>query len=455
MTNWFTVFRYELRQQVRRKAYLFMTFGVPLLIVAGVFGYQAFQDMNEDEADEAASPISEANEESKIIGLVDETPEGLFPGPLDYEPVDCALSEQDYSVLNITDRYNTTLAALIQRISSPYCLRDNIVPFATQNGGKQALEDGDIDVLYVIEPDYVETGQASLYFRGFSFDLTNSEQVAEDFVLRSLLNDLPSLSYVQLYLRLRDPAIVTQHKLTAVGIAEEDSSDSDFIMVYAFGLALMLSTFWSGGYLMQSVVAEKESRIIEIVLSSVRPVWLLLGKILAMGALALLQIGMLIGAFVIVAGQLGDISAALQNVEIEPATVILVLLYFLLGYLFSGSLMAAIGALSTSMREAQNFVVVVTLPSVIPFFFLTLFAENPDGTLPVILSMIPITSPLSMVMRASVSDVPLGEVGLSVALLMLGVVFAVWFSGRLFRVNTLLMGNMPRLRDIPHLLRKA
>jgi ABC-2 type transport system permease protein len=78
--------------------------------------------------------------------------------------------------------------------------------------------------------------------------------------------------------------------------------------------------------------------------------------------------------------------------------------------------------------------------------------EEPDSTLMIVLSMFPVTSPLSMVMRTSVSDVPVVEIMLSLGLLVLGVVFAVWLSGRLFRVNTLLMGNTPKLKEIPRLL---
>jgi ABC-2 type transport system permease protein len=128
-------------------------------------------------------------------------------------------------------------------------------------------------------------------------------------------------------------------------------------------------------------------------------------------------------------------------------------IYFVLGVLLFGGLMACIAALSTTLRESQNFIVVITLPAMIPFFFLTIFAEEPNSTLAATLSMVPITAPLSMVMRTAVADVPLGEIALSIILLLLAVAFVIWLSGRFFRVNTLLMGKMPRLRDLPKLLR--
>jgi ABC-2 type transport system permease protein len=216
---------------------------------------------------------------------------------------------------------------------------------------------------------------------------------------------------------------------------------------------MMLSVFWGGGYLMQSVVQEKESRIIEIILSSVRPTPLLLGKILAMGLLSLLQVATLAGTFILIVSQAGNLSAAVGNVHIGAGTVVVLVVYFLLGFLLFGSLMAAIGALTTSVRESQNLVAVVTLPAAIPYFFLAIFTEEPNGPLAVILSLFPLTAPLSMVMRVSAATVPVFQLVLGVVLLALAVAFAIWLAGRVFRVNVLLMGNMPKLRDIPRLIR--
>ena len=130
-------------------------------------------------------------------------------------------------------------------------------------------------------------------------------------------------------------------------------------------------------------------------------------------------------------------------------------MYFVLGFLLFGSLMAAIGALVNNSRESQNYVTFVTLPAVVPFFFISIFAEEPNSTLAVIFSLIPLTAPLSMSMRVSVTDVPLPQLAASLALLVVAVILAVWLAARLFRVNMLMTGNIPKLRDIPKLLLKA
>jgi ABC-2 type transport system permease protein len=134
-------------------------------------------------------------------------------------------------------------------------------------------------------------------------------------------------------------------------------------------------------------------------------------------------------------------------------TLVVFAVYFVLGFLLFGSLMAGIGALSTTVRDSQNLVTIVTLPAAVPFFFLTVFVEEPNGRLAVALSLFPLTGPLSMVMRIAVTDVPLVQIALGLVLQVLAVIFAIWLAGRLFRVNTLLMGNMPKLRDLPRLVR--
>jgi ABC-2 type transport system permease protein len=452
MTHWFEVFRYEARQQLRRKAYLFITFGVPIIALVIFFGYQAYRDMTRDEDPDSAS-VAEVNQGSKVIGYVDETSDGLFPSPASYAQVACDVSAEELAALGPDPVRDEAHSQIIKRISSPYCLRELIVGYDTLAAGQDALEAEAIEALYVIPPDFVETGAVSVYFRALSFETQGTEGLMRDFLLRSLLVSVDAPDYEALYLRLRSPALIVDHRLTETGDAQKSSFDQDFLLVYAFGLLMMLSVFWGGGYLMQSVVQEKESRIIEIMLSSVRPTALLLGKILAMGLLSLFQVGMLVGTFVFIAAQASNLVESLGDITVGAGTLVFFAVYFVLGFLLFGSLMAAIGALSTSVRDSQNLVTIVTLPAAVPFFFLPLFVQDPHSTLVVALSLFPLTGPLSMIMRVAITDVPLIQLAAGLVIQTLAVAGAIWLSGRLFRVNTLLMGKMPRLRDLPRLVR--
>ncbi|MBI5958418.1 MAG: ABC transporter permease, partial [Chloroflexi bacterium] len=448
--RWIQVFRYELRQQFRSKAYLFVTFGLPLIALLAFYGYQLYEDQTQSKDDKPVDAVSATQEsvqssDNDPVGYVDETAEGLFPAPDSYPELNCSVSDDEAAEVG-QGGAAAMQSALIKRISSPYCLNKMIYPYASRAEGEKALDDGTISVLYVIRPDYAETGHVDAYMEAFNIEGAESQSVVEDFILRSLLYTVEPQDYEALYLRLREPAFVAEHKITDSGAAQQENEGQNFILVYGFGLTMMLGIFWGGGYLMQSVVQEKESRIIEIVLSSVQPTPLLLGKILAMGLIALLQVGMMIGTFVFIITQAGDVSGALGDVEVKTTTIVLGAVYFGLGFLLFGSLMAAIGALSSTMRESQNLVVVVTLPAAIPFFFLTIFAEEPNSTLAVVCSIFPLTASLSMIMRLSVADVPTTQIILSIVVLVVSVIGAIWFAGRLFRVNTLLRGSTPKLR---------
>ncbi len=454
MTHWLDVFRYELQQAFRRKAYLFLTFGVPLLAIAAFYGYQFYQDRTSSESEEVPStPVAETVDGDELIGYVDRTPEALFPPPESYPEVSCNPEEDELNALSGGENIAGVRSNLIKRISSPYCLRSRIIAFDALETGKAALDAGTIDLLAVIEPDYVATGSVSIYIESLNISAMERQSSIEDYIIRSVLYNVDAEEYEALYLRLRNPAYVTIHKLTETGEVETENENRNFVLVYGFGLVTMFGIFWGGGYLMQSVVQEKESRIIEIIMSSVQPTALLAGKVLAMGLTALLQIMLLVATFTYLGAQAGDVFSQVGNLDISARMLAFVGLYFVLGFLQFGSLMAAIGAISTTVREAQNFVVVVTLPAAIPFFFLTLFVEDPNGTLPRILSLFPLTAPLSMIMRMAVTNVPAIEVAISLGLLLLGISGAIWFAGRLFRVNILLSGTMPSFKDIPKLLR--
>ncbi len=453
MTHWLDVFQYEVRQQFRRKAYLFVTFVLPVLALAGFFGYRAIKDVTNSSSSKQSTPVSDVNKASQTIGYVDLTPQHLFPAPGTYPVVYCTPSQEEINAIGSDVNLTATRDQTIKRISSPYCQRDNVLNFKTFEQGKTALNNNAIDALYVFESDFYATGDVSVYVNGFNIEVSNTETLLHDYMLRSLLYNVDAQQYAALYLRLRDPAFVMEHTITETGATQQTNESRDFLLVYGFGLMLMMTVFWGGGYLMQSVVQEKESRIIEIMLSSVRPLALLLGKILAMGVLSLLQVATIAGAFVVIISQAGSLSTALGDVSVSPGLLAMLAVYFVLGFLLFGSLMAGIGAVSTTMRESQNFVTVVTLPAMIPMFFITIFTTDPNGTFAVVFSMIPITAPLSMIMRLAVTDVPLVQLAVSMILLLLGIAGAIWFSARLFRVNTLLMGHMPRMRDLPRLLR--
>jgi ABC-2 type transport system permease protein len=117
------------------------------------------------------------------------------------------------------------------------------------------------------------------------------------------------------------------------------------------------------------------------------------------------------------------------------------------------ALYAGIGAISNNMREGPQYAIIFSIPMVIPIWLQSLITLQPDGPFAVFLSIFPLTSPLAMLQRMLVSSVPPWQIILSLGVLLLAAIGAVWFAARLFRVQSLLAGQVPRLRDFPALLR--
>lgn len=409
MKNWQIVFWQEVRNQFRRKAYLFSTFGIPLIALLAYGGYTIYDNLTEENK-EAEETIQAEFEGEKRVGYVDLT--GSFPSP---DP------ESPFS--QFVTRYDDF------------------------SSGEAAIEKDEINRLYVIEEDYFESGRVSMWLESFNVTAVDSN-IMDAFLLYSIADDTDP--YV--IARLRVPTTDIIETRITQGEVRTGDSQQDFWLVYAFSLALMVATFGASGYLMQSVVEEKESMTIEIILTSVRPLALLVGKLLAMALTGLFQIGLWMAVMVFIANQLSVQFVDFSSLEIKPLAVVLAVVYFFLGFGLTGGFFAAIASIINTTREGSSYSSIVTLPSVVPFFFITAITEDPNSTLAVVLSLIPFTAPLTMIMRSSLTSVPTGELIASMALMVIAIVVVMWMATRLFRVNTLLRGSVPKLKDIPKLI---
>jgi ABC-2 type transport system permease protein len=406
-----SVFRYELKRNLLRKGFLISTFGIPLLGFVVFFGYQLFFASSSPEEQMAELEFSLSGIET--VGYIDYSGEFTQPGPL----------------------------------------AQVMIPYADEVDAQAALDAGEIDVYYIIMADYMETGDVRLIAPHFSPNHLTETPIRQLLFSRVMEQvDLPTLR------RLYAPAAIEMIQLqpdAEEGVTRDH--DVDFALVYGFAIILMLALFGTNGYLMQTVIEEKETRLIEILISSVRPMQLLTGKILAMGLLGLFQVTVYVtGIFILtqLAGNnVGLAGTFLANINFPVGALPLLLVYFILGYLLFAAVYGAIGALASSMAEGPNLTLIFIFPAIGPLYFLTVFINDPHATAPVILSIFPLSAPMAMVMRLSITSVPAVEVALSIALLVVTIIFLLWVAGRLFRVQTLLAGQRPKLREIPRLIR--
>jgi ABC-type Na+ efflux pump permease subunit len=220
--------------------------------------------------------------------------------------------------------------------------------------------------------------------------------------------------------------------------AAKDSNPLTTLVPMAVLFIFFFLLVMSSGFMLQSVAREKENRTVEILLLSLRPRELMLGKILGLSVVALLQMAVWIGGGLLVLGRGKEVLSGAAAFELPAGFVIWALLYFLLGYLLYASLMGAIGALAPNVRESGQFTILVLLPLMIPVWFNSLFIQTPDSPLALALSLFPLTAPTSMITRLAATQVPTWQIAASLAGLAVTTYFLVQAAARFFRADTLL-----------------
>ncbi len=263
-----------------------------------------------------------------------------------------------------------------------------------------------------------------------------------------------------------DPALVEQARIPIEmrtvnirgGETTEESGEAMFWLAYLMWFILYMAILLYGVQVMGAVVEEKTTRVVEVLVSSLRPFQLLAGKVIGVGAVGLFQLALWAAAgrllltrreLVTVFGVDQAVVQGLSLPDIPIATIVVMLTYFVLGYFLYAALFAAVAATSSSEAEARQAQAPVTILFMIPAILsLMSMISEPDGTLFVTLTMVPLSSPIAMPGRWVVSDVPITQLLASVALLIVALVAVTWLAGRIYRVGILMYGKRPGLGEL-------
>jgi len=242
-------------------------------------------------------------------------------------------------------------------------------------------------------------------------------------------------------------------------------NEPKFAGAFIGALLLYMVVLMYAAAVMRAVLEEKTGRIVEILISSIRPWELMLGKILGVGSVGLTQLAVWIscGTLALSLGvpallasrpDLVDpeaISQALPNAGL----LALFLLLFLGGYFLYAAVYAAVGAMCSTEEEAQQAQFPVVIFLIAPVLFLMPVIENPNATFSVIMSMVPLFSPVLLYARAGAGGVPLWQIGASLTLLYLAVWGVAWVAGRIYRVGILMQGKRPTLPELWRWVKQA
>lgn len=223
----------------------------------------------------------------------------------------------------------------------------------------------------------------------------------------------------------------------------------DFFVPLALAMVIYMMILMYGNAIMNGVLEEKNSKVVEVILSAVRPFELMMGKIVGIAAVGLLQYGIwfVAGAAIFVANPM-NFQAQMDGSPVKLLQLVLLVLYFLLGFIFYSSLYAAIGASCTTQQETQQWQWPVVFGLMIPFMLVMPTLMTPNAPWVVALSLFPVTSPITMLLRAGAVQVPLWQIAASLGLLALGTIGVAWAAAKVYRVGILMTGKRPSIPEI-------
>ena len=391
MKKLLVVARYEFSRNARRVSYLLLTFGVPAFTVVAALLLRG------------AAPSSASAGPSGAIGYVDAAGE---------------LGSSSH--------------------------RSDFIRYADAESAEAALLHGTITHYVVVPADFLDTGRIDLYGREIALGGEGTTEAAvTQFVRQSLAgNRLPP----QLETRVVQPPEYQLFRIDQQGRAQTlEAAARRLLAANLFTILLAVAIFSASQFLLQGVTEEKENRVIEVLVSSVSPEQLIEGKILGLGALGLLQVGFWASSARLLSPLVSTGVQDLTSIAVAPNLLALMVLLFLLGYLFFASLMAAIGAMASSMREGQQIAGILTTLTLVPVWFTGSLVNQPHSGLALFLTYFPFTAPTALMQRLPSGQVSTGELLLAIGVLLIFVALMTLAANRIFRAGLLLYGKRPTI----------
>ena len=398
MRNVMIVIKHEIRNTLGKPSFWLTTFLLPAVIMVFTFGAQFLSRSAFEEEEDVLSGASESG--ALTIGYVDD-------------------------------------AGLIKALP-PDIPATLVRAFPDEDAARAALTGGQLREFYVIPVDYVATGELVA--------------VEKEFAPLGNLGTIDIFRYVVSYNLVGDAALarrvatpITSLETTAMEVTDSNAAQdygTRFIVGYGVLFIFFFVLTMSSSFMLRSVSREKENLTVEVLLVSLRPKDLMLGKVLGLGAVALLQMAIWLGGSYLTL-QRGD--SALAALGIIVGTIVLPkgfvvwgLLYFVLGYILYASILGTIGALAPNTRETGQFTFIAMLPLMLPLWLNTAFIEAPNGLLATIVSLFPLTAPTSMLPRLEAGGVPLWQPVVGLVALAATTYLFVLLAARFFRADTLL-----------------
>jgi ABC-2 type transport system permease protein len=412
--NVWAVIRREYLQRVRSKAFIFTTIGLPIFMAA-VFVVPVYF-------------ASQSQDEERRLAVVDHT--GVL--------------------------YDRILAGGLGASGWELRLESGPDIEATLRRG---VDEGEVGGFVVVDARTLETGDAVMY-------TADRPSAFDRLALRTAISRA-ALEHGLAQSGVDADALLRGGELRVEVLSESGSGmeDPDFLVSYIGAFMLYITTLMYAVAVMRATLEEKTSRIVEVIISSMKPWHLMLGKILGVGALSLTQLSiwLLAGALIGGAGIPAMLAARPDMVELAGISdilpglglVILFVGFFLFGFFMYAGLYACVGAMCNTDQEAQQAQAPLVVFVIAPIMLVIPVIEAPLGTMAFSLSLFPLFTPILMWARVTSASIPVWQVALSFALMALAVVAIAWLAGRIYKTGILMTGKRPTLPELWRWVKEA
>ena len=425
MKKTLVVFKCEYLQAVRRKMFVFMTFAFPALMAALMVipSFLMMRGLGE-----------------KHVAILDGT------GKL-----------HDAYLHPVARPAKTDLQKMAQQREVKQSMQFDYVDHAADpkpyfSRMSQRAKDGQLDGVLIVPADALTNPDAHLKYYS---------RTATDFISQERLSSMTNRAVQRFRLQARglDPdvlnRVMTEMTLDSVQLSktgeEKKGGSANFFVGFVLCALLILPTIISGLDVMRGIIQEKTDRVVEVLISSVTPSELLIGKILGTAAVGLTQISV----WLIMLGGIsvyGAATIAMAGINLSQfirfQTFIYFPIFFILAFLTYVCVYAIGGAACNSDREAQQLIAPITMVMFLPWFILVVLITNPDSTLSTSFSMSPVFGPMTMYVRTLVSDPPAFQIAISIVVSIATIAFFLWVTAKIFRVGILSYGKRPTTPEL-------
>lgn len=395
MSKAWTVFKYELRNTLLRRSFLLTLILVPLVpaIVIGVLGL-----LNQDQQ-QAVTELLTPDVNTLPNGFVDH-------------------------------------AGLIQSFPEGF-ENGQLLRYSNEIDARSDLQNDKLGAVFIVSSDYLNTGKVTIV----TFDANPVTGFEQTDMMESLLQYNLLGADADLVQLINQPVSYAFTNIAPLLEEPEISGPMAFYLPYGITMLFYVLILTSASFLLNNISKEKENRVMEVLLSSIKPIELFTGKILALGAAGLLQLVVWLGSAILIMRLGGTTLNLPADLQFSPTLLIWGVIFFILGYGLYGSLMAGVGAMVPNLRESSQATFIVIIPMIIPLMFISALIEDPNGSIATILSFIPFTSSTAMMTRLAATKVPFWQPALSCIILLITAMLVVRGVSKLFKAQTMLTGQ--------------